>query len=246
MKAEEIYTTGAYVRENPTWHVEDSVWKAEQIMRVLDISPGTRPLRICDIGCGVGGVVAALDDMLTARGVSAEFVGYDIAPVAIERAKALWHDRMQCVFECRDVLTVDRLDYDLCLLIDILEHIEDPAAFVRALHARGITEYVIHLPLESNWLSVLRGRTDPLSSKVGHLRFYGVNSALTLFEQAGLNVMKWVFTPELDLDIKLHRTPLSVLGYLPRKLLCCMSPRLAARAIGGLAMMAQCRFRCEA
>jgi hypothetical protein len=34
--AEEFYTTGIYLEKNPLWHTEESVWKAEQVVRMLN------------------------------------------------------------------------------------------------------------------------------------------------------------------------------------------------------------------
>ncbi len=48
-----INTRGHYLENNPSWHIEDSPWKARQILRMLKknkISPGT----VCEIGCSVG------------------------------------------------------------------------------------------------------------------------------------------------------------------------------------------------
>ena len=35
MKLEDMYKSGEYLEKNPTWHVEESPWKARQIMRML-------------------------------------------------------------------------------------------------------------------------------------------------------------------------------------------------------------------
>lgn len=34
--AEEFYTTGTYLEKNPLWHTEESPWKAEPVMRMLN------------------------------------------------------------------------------------------------------------------------------------------------------------------------------------------------------------------
>ena len=31
-----MYTDGEYVRKHPTWHLEDSPWKAQQVVKILD------------------------------------------------------------------------------------------------------------------------------------------------------------------------------------------------------------------
>jgi hypothetical protein len=86
----------------------------------------------------------------------------------------------------------------------------------------------------------MRGRTDPRRIKVGHVHFYDTHSALGMLECAGLTVHRWVYTPELDLDIRLHRTMWSGLAYVPRKLLFGIWPALCVHTIGGAALMARC------
>ena len=234
------YIADEYSNDNPTWHSEDSPWKARQIMRVLEPYQGDRPLTVCEIGCGVGGVLAALDEIFSENHVDSQFVGYDIAPIAIERARATWHDRERIEFRCADILDSKRLNYDLCLLIDVLEHLDDPLTFLSQLCDRGLRTFIIHLPLENHWLGILRGLTDPRRSPVGHLHFYDTHSAISLLERAGLVLNRWVYTPEADLDIRLHRTAKSVLAYLPRKFVFWIAPALTVHSIGGAAFMARC------
>ena len=232
--------TDDYAKVSPTWHSEDSPWKAQQIMRVFEPSQTNRPLTVCEIGCGVGGVLAALDGILSERGVDAQFVGFDIAPIAITRARRAWQHHERLEFRCEDVLSIERLDYDVCLLIDLLEHLDDPLAFLVQLRARGLSDFLVHLPLENNWLGIMRGKTDPRASPVGHLHFYDTHSALSLLERAGLTLNRWVYTLEFDLDIRLHRTIKSTLAYLPRKLMFSIWPTLTVHSIGGAALMARC------
>lgn len=52
-KKDEFYKQGEYLEHNPSWHVEDSAWKAKQIVEMLnrhDIHPRT----IAEVGCGAG------------------------------------------------------------------------------------------------------------------------------------------------------------------------------------------------
>ncbi|HEY3246200.1 MAG TPA: methyltransferase [Phycisphaerae bacterium] len=235
-----LYVDGHYAQANPTWHAEDSAWKAEQILRVAAFLPAEHAVRICDIGCGSGGVLAALGTTLAQRGIDAQLTGFDIAPLAIQSARASWGDLTNIDFACCNVLHREHLRFDICLLMDVLEHVADPRAFLVGLCDRGLSEFIIHLPLENNWLGIMRGRTDPRTSCVGHLHFYDTYSALHLLESSGLHVVQSVYTPEIDLDLRLHRTLGSIAAYLPRKLLLAIRPRLAVHTLGGAGLMARC------
>lgn len=47
----EMYKSGEYLEKNPTWHVEDSAWKANQIIRIMKRN-NIVPNSICEVGCG--------------------------------------------------------------------------------------------------------------------------------------------------------------------------------------------------
>ena len=79
-----IYQTGEYVERNPTYHVEDSSWKAGQILKLIE-KHELRPLSICEVGCGAGEVLRQLQLSLPAQ---TEFFGYEISPQAFALCKA--------------------------------------------------------------------------------------------------------------------------------------------------------------
>ena len=47
----EMYVTDEYQQNNPTWHEEDSPWKARQIERMVKRN-GLPTDRVAEIGCG--------------------------------------------------------------------------------------------------------------------------------------------------------------------------------------------------
>jgi len=49
----EKYVTDEYFNNNPTWDVEDSPWKATQILEMLK-KHNLNPQTIGEIGCGAG------------------------------------------------------------------------------------------------------------------------------------------------------------------------------------------------
>src|SRR5574342_1191152 len=90
----DLYTNGHYAEKNPGWHVEESPWKAQQILRMLarhDLSPRT----IGEVGCGAGEVLRQLQVRMDP---ACELWGYDISPYALElcqsRANARLHFKL--------------------------------------------------------------------------------------------------------------------------------------------------------
>lgn len=236
-----LYTSGEYAVAHPTWHAEDSPWKAKQILKILRPCLSSQGfMRICEIGCGVGVVLAELQGNLRELKVESVCVGYDVAPAAIKQAIDIHGQSDILRFECCDVLSKPALECDLCLLIDVLEHLLDPVGFLQELHHRGVRQFIVNLPLENSLINIVRGKTDPRRSRVGHLHFWDTYSALSIIERAGLRVVQWFYAHEVDVDIRYHRTKASVLAYVPRKLLLAMAPKLCVHLLGGASMLARC------
>ncbi len=117
---ESIYTDGSYLaKTGGTWHLEDSPFKARQVASMLARHVEVKPNTICEIGCGAGGILAELQKVLPAH---ITFIGYDISPQAhvISRRFA----NPTCQFILGDAFA-DRLEYDLVLVMDVIEHVED-------------------------------------------------------------------------------------------------------------------------
>jgi ubiquinone/menaquinone biosynthesis C-methylase UbiE len=80
--AEQLYTAGTYLQKNPLWHTEESLWKAERVMRMLNRQT-IAPKSICEVGCGAGEVLKQLQRRLTSHG---ELLGCNIAFLEGERS----------------------------------------------------------------------------------------------------------------------------------------------------------------
>ena len=68
------YLTGEYQEKNPSFHVEDSPWKARQIQKMLD-AQGISPRRVAEVGCGAGEILAQLARLYP----DAKFDGFEIS-----------------------------------------------------------------------------------------------------------------------------------------------------------------------
>lgn len=239
--AASLYTSGEYAKANLSWHAEDSPWKAKQIMRILGpYISGQGLLRICEIGCGVGIVLSELQRYLRELNIESVCIGYDISPIAIERAIGIHGQSDILFFECSNVLSKSVIECDWCLLIDVLEHLQDPVQFLQELRHRGVKQFIINLPLENSLINIVRGKTDRRKSRVGHLHFWDTYSALSILERGGLCVVNWFYAHEVDVDIRYHRTLASVIAYIPRKLLLAVAPKLCVHLLGGASMLAKC------
>jgi len=226
---ESIYTSGSYGSLHPTWHAEDSPWKARQIYRILQ-QYDIHPKEIAEVGCGAGVILSELQQLLPS---TCEFRGYDIAPQAIAVAKQRENDRLRF-----DVANIDQLKsshVDVLLLIDVIEHVEDYFSLLRI--AKEIADYtVLHIPLDIHLQSVLRVTpiTDTITN-VGHLHHFTRETALILLEQAGFQIRGWNYTADaVELPNTERRTRLA---RVPRRAAFAVAPDLAVRVLGGYSLM---------
>src|SRR5215469_10345029 len=87
---EALYSSGRYLEMNPNWHVEESPWKAQQILRMLS-RHGLAPKDIAEVGSGAGEVLWQLQ---LAMDPQCRFFGYDISPQAIELSRTRANERL--------------------------------------------------------------------------------------------------------------------------------------------------------
>lgn len=218
------YTEGDYARQNPDWDSADSPWKARQVLDLL-ARHGLTPASVVEVGCGAGGVLSALRAHLP----QAELRGFDIAP----GLPALWSRRQadDIRFTLGDYLSSDEPAPELTMVLDVLEHLGDPFAFLARLRERtGWT--VFHIPLDLSAISVLRER--PLlhvRQKVGHLHYFTRGLALAMLEECGYEIVEARYTgASLNAPRRSFKTRLA--GLL-RRAIYAIHHDLGARLMGG-------------
>lgn len=220
-----MYADGSYLEAHPTWHAEDSVWKAGHILRLLERS-GLTPQTVAEIGCGAGGVLSAV-----AEGTGAKHaVGFDVSPQAIGLCRPLISDRVN--FKLGDFFASEE-HFDLLMAIDVFEHVEDYIGFIRAMKMRGGLA-AFHIPLDVSVLTLLRSAHIRDARRIsGHLHFYTKDMALATLEQAGYRVIDWQYTQRQD---DFRRSMEARLLHWPRTILRKFSEDAAATIFGGCSL----------
>jgi cyclopropane fatty-acyl-phospholipid synthase-like methyltransferase len=183
-----LYVDGEYLQKNPTWHVEDSPWKAAQILRALALLPQP-PRTICDVGCGAGEILRQLELQMPAESTT-EFVGYDISPQAIALARS--RESLRTKFVLGDAKS-DEQHFDALLCIDVFEHIEDYFQFLRNIRSKA-DYFVFHVPLELNCESLLRNFLIENRGLYGHLHQFTRDTALEVLRECGYSVIGEFYT----------------------------------------------------
>lgn len=226
------YADGSYRAMNPTWHDEDAVWKADQVVELL-VNCQIRPSSVCDVGCGTGGVLASLRGRLDVP----TLVGWDISPDAAAIARSRHPD---IEVRCGDLLGTDE-SYDLVLALDVFEHVEDYLGFLRSLARHG-RHFVFHIPLDMSAMNVLRVR--PLlqnRERLGHLHYFSKDTALATLRTAGYVIEHEGFT-RLDqaaaaAGLDRPKTRLARLKRWSQLIGLRVAPELTVRVLGGCALL---------
>jgi SAM-dependent methyltransferase len=119
MPGQTDYLDGTYFRQNPDWHVRDSPWKVQQILRILNRNQIV-PKTICEAGCGAGEVLRLLQQNLDP---TCELWGVDISAQAIELCKARANERLH--FALFEDQPWEGKFFEPAMAIDVIAHVED-------------------------------------------------------------------------------------------------------------------------
>jgi SAM-dependent methyltransferase len=222
-----IYYTTEYLQKNPTWHVEDSARKAEYVLDMIQRC-NLKPRRICEVGCGVGEILNQLQAQMD-EGI--EFDGYDVSPHAIRLAKR--REKGYVKFYNEDALEKSDTYYDLVLVVDVIEHVEDYWTFLRKVRLRGLYK-LFHIPLDLNVLNLLNGKLMKKRVDVGHIHYFTKDTALDTLKSTGFEIICSCYTPvAIDAPSSLMSRAL----VLPRKIAFRLSQDFAACLFGGFSLI---------
>jgi SAM-dependent methyltransferase len=223
-----IYEDGTYLEKNPAWHSGDSAWKANQIFEIL-LSNHQSPRSVVEVGCGAGGVIAHLAKLMH----ETKFVGYDISSQAIELAKPKANDQVK--FLLGDYLDTQNQSFDLAICADVFEHIDDYFGFLRKLASKQ-KQVVFHIPLDFSLVSVLLPSIlIKTRNLVGHLHYFSKETAEATIRDCDFEIIDSRITagclafPEPGAKGRFF--------WLVRKIFYSVSPKFAAKILGGFSLM---------
>jgi SAM-dependent methyltransferase len=231
-----IYTDGEYFSKNPTWHQEDSPWKANEIDKILSRNR-ILPKTVVEVGCGAGVILSELGKKATYA--ATEFFGFDLASEAIRLAKSNAGERLS--FACADYFEEPLPQKpDVMLAIDVAEHVPDYMGFFRKCQKQAEFK-VYHIPLDLHVSSVARAVMLKARESVGHLHYFSAETALATLKDTGHNILDYHYTAGAVDLAKLHPSAKKSLANLPRRLVAGVSEKWSARLFGGYSLMVLAR-----
>lgn len=229
MNIPDRYVNGDYFRTNPTWDSEDSPWKAEQIYKIIQRN-NLHPKSICEVGCGAGEILKQLQIILNDN---CNFSGYEISPQAYDLCLDKTNNNLN--FKLKDFMLEEDVHYDILLLIDVIEHLEDYFTYLRNIKDKS--EYkIFHIPLEFFTLAtIFHSFILNQRNNVGHLHYFSKEIVLQILKDADYEIIDYFYTGGYSLG---HNYGIKdKLVKIPRKYLFPLSNDLTVRIFGGYSIM---------
>jgi len=224
-----IYRDGSYLKNNPSWHIEESPFKVRQIKRMMKRQK-LAPKTVCDVGCGAGLVLAELQPHLPSDCVC---WGYDISPDALAMSAGRANEKLR--FRMRDIRK-DQCDtyFDLLLMLDVFEHVEDYMGLVRSVRSKA-KQKMFHIPLDLSVQAVLRKNGLLLRrDHHAHLHYFTKETALRTLTDVGYTIVDYFYTPRC---IELGDLFIQKMARIPRQISFALAPDLTVRVLGGYSLL---------
>jgi len=227
-----MYMDGGYLDKNPLWHIDESPFKVSQILRMIQ-RHHLHPKTVCEVGCGAGEVLKLLQERLHK---DCSFCGYDISPQALEMCKARANERLQ--FKLADIIQEEETFFDMILVLDVIEHVEDYFGFLNGIRRKGDLK-IFHFPLDLSVQAVARKRGLLKRRELyGHIQYFTKETALETLKDVGYELLDSFYTPRC---IDLAKETIQKIAVLPRKLCFAIHQDLTVRILGGYSLLVLAR-----
>jgi 2-polyprenyl-3-methyl-5-hydroxy-6-metoxy-1,4-benzoquinol methylase len=219
-----------YLKQNPTWHIEDSPWKATQILKMIERNQ-LKPATVAEIGCGAGEILNQLESRSQDKTV--QFSGFEISPDAFQMAQERKKERLHFF---KENLLESSQRFDLLLVIDVFEHVPDYMNFLSKCSNKA-TYKIYHVPLDMSVLSVLNKYPAVARKNVGHLHYFMKDTALAAISESGQGIIDWFYTKSaFEINKKGQGFSGSFIN-LFRRFFFWISPHFAVRMFGGFSLL---------
>jgi len=202
-----LYLRDEYIIKHPSIHKEDSPWKVNKIIPLIDgfvRNINKKQINLLDVGGGAGLILNAVSAYIEEKyGITVNKFALDLSPGMLEIQKKSNPDLKKALNEDIRKTSLCNKEIDLTLMIDLLEHVPNPAEALK--EAKRISKFVIlKVPLENNLFlkitnTVKKGRVRQHRIETsGHINVYDFSK---LKKQIGYNlgqVVEFYFTNVFD------------------------------------------------
>ncbi|MEO5644603.1 MAG: class I SAM-dependent methyltransferase [Bacteroidia bacterium] len=226
----DIYNDETYLKNNPTWHEEGALFKTEKIISLL--KRHSIPLKtICEIGCGSGEILVQLEKRLPAE---IQFTGLDISKDAMAIAKK--KETQKIKFELKDIAQETSV-FDLLLVIDVIEHIDNYFQFLDTINSKG-NYTLFHIPLDmSVWTLYREKMLIESKNRVGHIHNFTEDFILSILADHGFQPVDKMYTEPVFESSSFKQKIANAI----RKFLFFFNEKFATKFMGGYSVLVLCK-----
>jgi len=224
----DIYNDNSYLSKNPTWQAEDASFKADKIIELLKRNKVDFKT-VCEVGCGSGEILVQLESRMP---YATAFFGFDISKDAINIARKKETDKIK--FEVKNISNNNNEEhYDLMLVIDVIEHVENYFEFLEGIVHKG-SYTVFHIPLDMYIWSLFREQMLIESkNRVGHIHNFTENFIINILKDCGFEIIDKIYTEPILKNAGSKQKFIHLL----RKSLFRINKRFCTKTIGGYSIM---------
>ena len=183
----DIYNDNTYLEKNPTLHTEDSEFKFQNVKKFLDlIVVKKNKIKILDIGGGAGIIGKLVLEYFQKKGNLVIFHSLDLSTQMLKIQKQN-NPQIKKTINC-SIENCTEKNYNLILMIDVIEHIENKQSVAKCLNYLG-DNIIYNIPIEKNLFDYLKNLTQSFKyyekqkKRWGHVHFFSINSAQSFLKK---------------------------------------------------------------
>ena len=183
----DIYNDNSYLEKNPSLHTEDSKFKFQNIKRFLSsIEVKNNRIKILDIGGGAGIIGKLVLEYFQESGIVVSFHSLDLSTQML-KIQLKNNPQIKKIINC-SINECPKSNYDLVLMIDVIEHIEGKEDSAKILNKLG-KNIIYNIPIEINFFDILKYLKSFFryykrqKERWGHIHFFSFTSSQSFLKR---------------------------------------------------------------
>ena len=183
----DIYNDNSYLEKNPSLHTEDSKFKFQNIKRFLSsIEVKNNRIKILDIGGGAGIIGKLVLEYFQESGIIVTFHSLDLSTQML-KIQLKNNPQIKKIINC-SINECPKSNYDLVLMIDVIEHIEGKEDSAKILNKLG-KNIIYNIPIEINFFDILKYLKSFFryykrqKKRWGHIHFFSFTSSQSFLKR---------------------------------------------------------------
>lgn len=204
-QSDNIYSSDEYLAKNPSLDSEDSTWKIGKIIKLIDklfidSLLNSEEIVLMDVGGGAGIILRGLSGYIVDKyNIAVKKITLDLSPGILSVQIANNPDVYKALNEDICKTSLNDKTVDICLMIDVLEHIPEPEKALKEL-SRVCKYAIFKVPLEDNLYMrirdfILRGKTREFFIRQwGHINSFNTEKLIRSINNNGGSVLTSYYT----------------------------------------------------